>query len=116
MPIRGPMPSRTSRSRDLRINSTKAELLIWRHLRNRQLDGFKFVRQEPIGRYYVDFLCRERRLIVEIDGGQHADSEADRRRETDLTALGYRVIRFWNNDVLENIEGAMQILLTELRK
>ena len=116
MRMRGPMVRRTSRSRDLRLNSTRAEWEVWRHLRNRQLGGFKFVRQEPIGRYYVDFLCRDRRLIVEIDGGQHSDTEADRKRDAELAARGYRVIRFWNNDVLGNIEGVMQVLLTELRK
>ena len=72
--------------------------------------------QEPIGRFFVDFLCRERQLIVEVDGGQHADSPADRERDAELKALGYRVIRIWNNEVLENIEGVLQTLLAELRE
>jgi very-short-patch-repair endonuclease len=87
-----------------------------RQLRDRQLGGFKFVRQEPIGRYYVDFVCRERLLIVEVDGGQHADSPSDRERDARLGALGYRVIRVWNNDVLANIEGVLQMLKSELEQ
>lgn len=116
MRMRGPRPKQAQRARDLWVNSTKAELLVWRHLRNRQLGGFKFVRQEPIGHYYADFLCRERRVIVEVDGGQHADSESDRKRDADLGALGYRVIRIWNNEALQNIDGVLQTLLSELRK
>jgi len=116
MRMRGSRPKQIDRARDLRVNSTKAELLVWRHLRNRQLGGFKFVRQEPIGRYYVDFVCREQHVIIEVDGGQHADSKADQRREADLNKLGYRVIRVWNNEVLGNIEGVMHTLLSELQK
>ena len=82
----------------------------------RQLDGYKFVRQEPIGPYYADFACRERRLIVEVDGGQHLESIKDARRDGVLAALGYRVIRVWNNDVLNNIDGVLEMLLIELRK
>jgi very-short-patch-repair endonuclease len=109
MRVRGPRPKQTRRSRDLRVNSTKVELLVWRHLRNRQLGGFKFVRQEPVAHYYVDFVCRERRLIVELDGGQHADSATDRRRDAHLAELGFRIIRVWNNEALQNIEGVMQM-------
>ena len=89
---------------------------MWTRIRARQLGGFKFVRQEPIARYYVDFICRERRLIVELDGGQHADSPKDQQRDRALCALGYRVIRFWNNDVIENLDGVLQSLLSELEK
>jgi very-short-patch-repair endonuclease len=78
--------------------------------------GFKFVRQEPIGPYYADFCCRERRLIVEVDGGQHADSAADRERDAELNGLGYRIVRIWNNDVLGNIEGVLQMLEADLRQ
>jgi very-short-patch-repair endonuclease len=98
----------------LRLNSTKAELVLWRRLRDRQLGGFKFVRQEPLSRYYVDFLCRDRKLIVEVDGSQHADNTSDVKRDADLEALGYRVVRVWNNEVLGNIDGVLQMLLTEL--
>jgi very-short-patch-repair endonuclease len=89
---------------------------LWRRIRSRQLGGFKFVRQEPIGPYYVDFVCRDRRLIIELDGGQHAESTADPQRDSDLAALGYRVLRLWNNEVLENVEGVLESLLSELRK
>ena len=89
---------------------------LWRRIRSRQLGGFKFVRQEPVDRYYVDFVCRERRLIVELDGGQHAASSVDRQRDRALCALGYRVIRIWNNDVIENLDGVLQRLLSELEK
>jgi very-short-patch-repair endonuclease/SAM-dependent methyltransferase len=85
-------------------------------IRDRQLGGFKFVRQEPIGHYYVDFVCRERRLIVELDGGKHADSTEDRVRDRELSALGYRVIRIWNSDVVDNLEGVLEMLLFELEK
>jgi very-short-patch-repair endonuclease len=90
-------------------------LVLWHRIRDRQLDRFKFVRQEPIGRYFVDFVCRERHLIVEVDGGQHAEGGGDRIRDADLAKLGYRVIRFWNNDVITNIDGVLQTLLAELR-
>jgi very-short-patch-repair endonuclease len=105
--MRGPASARTSRARSLRRSTTRAELVLWLRLRDRRLSGFKFVRQEPIGRFYVDFLCRERRIVIEVDGGQHADSAADRERDAELNALGYRVIRVWNNEVLENIEGVL---------
>jgi very-short-patch-repair endonuclease len=90
--------------------------MLWSRLRNRQLEGLKFVRQEPVGRYCADFVCREQHLIVEVDGGQHADSSMHRRREDELARLGYRVVRFWNNELLSNIEGVLQALLMELRR
>jgi very-short-patch-repair endonuclease len=114
--LRGKDQKRNERARLLRRSLTPAELTLWTRLRGRQLGGFKFVRQEPIARYYADFVCRERRLIVELDGGQHADSPADRRRDRALCALGYRVIRIWNNDVIENLDGVLQTLLSELKK
>src|SRR3954454_7363945 len=98
--MRGPSIKKVARARSLRRSSTRAELLLWRRLRDRQLCSCKFVRQEPIGPYYVDFVCREPRLIVEVDGGQHADNPADRKRDAFLSALGYRVVRVWNNEVL----------------
>jgi very-short-patch-repair endonuclease len=107
-------PQRTGRARSLRRIITDAEAKLWLHLRGRQLAGYKFVRQEPIGRYYADFVCRERRLIIEVDGGQHAESLYDERRDADLAAFGYRVVRVWNNDVLGNLEGVLEMLLQEL--
>jgi very-short-patch-repair endonuclease len=100
----------------LRRALTKQEFLLWRRLRNRQLEGFKFVRQEPIGPYYADFACRERKLIVEVDGSQHLESATDRRRDKLLAKLGYRTVRVWNNEVLNNIDGVLEMLLEELRK
>ena len=114
--MRGKDQKRTERARLLRRSLTAAELTLWTRLRGRQLGGFKFVRQVAISHYYADFVCRERRLIVELDGGQHADSPEDRHRDRALCALGYCVIRIWNNDVIENLDGVLQTLLTELEK
>jgi very-short-patch-repair endonuclease len=74
------------------------------------------VRQEPVGPYFVDFLCREQCLIVEIDGGQHALGDVDQKRDALMKALGYRIIRFWNNEVLVNIDGVLLALGSELQK
>ena len=114
--MRGKDQKRTERARLLRRALTPAELTLWMRICDRRLGGFKFTRQEPIDRYYVDFVCRERRLIVELDGGQHAESPNDRRRDRALCALGYRVIRIWNNDVIENLDGVLGTLLSELEK
>jgi very-short-patch-repair endonuclease len=114
--MRGKDERRVGRARSLRRALTPAEFKLWANLRNRQLGGFKFTRQEPIGPYYADFACRERRLIVEVDGGQHAERPADQRRDNVLAVLGYRVIRIWNNEVIENIDGVLQSLLSELRR
>ena len=112
--LRGKDQKRTERARSLRRTPTPAEFALWTRIRARQLGGFKFVRQEPIDRYYVDFICRKRRLIVELDGGQHAEHRQDKQRDNDLQALGYRVVRIWNNDVIENLDGALKSLLSEL--
>ena len=114
--MRGKDERRVNRARSLRRALTPAERKLWANLRNRQLGAFKFTRQEPIGPYYVDFVCRDRHIIVEVDGGQHVDNPADRQRDSNLAALGYRVIRIWNNDVTENIEGVLEMLLSELRR
>ncbi len=95
---------------------TDAEAKLWYHLRDRRLGGFKFVRQVPIGRYIADFACREADLIIELDGGQHADSEYDEERTRVLGEHGYAVIRFWNNDVLSNIDGVLGVLRAHLEK
>jgi very-short-patch-repair endonuclease len=113
--LRGKDQKRAERARSLRRALTSAELALWTRIRGRQLGGFKFVRQEPIDRYYADFVCRERRLIIELDGGQHAESREDRHRDSILCALGHRVIRIWNNDVIENLDGVLQTLLSELK-
>ena len=79
---------------------TEAEDRLWHELRDRRLDRIKFRRQVPVGKYVADFACLEARLIVEIDGSQHADSDSDQARKTELEARGFRVLRFWNDDVL----------------
>jgi very-short-patch-repair endonuclease len=94
------------RARELRRSTTDAEKRLWAHLRNRQLGGHKFRRQRPVGPYVVDFMCLESRFVVEVDGGQHSP-EGDRKRENFLERKGLRVLRFWNNEVLENTEGML---------
>ncbi|MBE1160510.1 endonuclease domain-containing protein [Dyella acidiphila] len=100
------------RARGLRRAMTDTELRLWRYLRNRHLMGSKFRRQHEIDRYIVDFVCVEAALIVELDGGQHAEMMAeDARRTRRLEALGYRVLRFWNNDALTNTETVLAVIL-----
>jgi very-short-patch-repair endonuclease len=100
------------KARQLRKNSTDAEKHLWIHIRNRQLEGWKFKRQVPIGQYIADFVCFELKLIIEIDGGQHAvQVDYDLRRTEFLQSKGYRVVRFWNNEVLGNIEGVLEALI-----
>ena len=108
----------TGRARDLRRKSTDAEQLLWNRLRDRQLQGEKFRRQVSLGSYVVDFVCFEKKLIVELDGGQHAHAvnmERDEVRSTALRAHGFQVLRFWNNDVMGNIEGVLESILSSLR-
>lgn len=113
--MRGANAIKTVRARRLRSNSTNAELRLWNKLRSRAIDGCKFVRQEPIGPYVVDFVCRERRLIIEVDGGQHADNERDQLRDRWLADRNYRVLRFWNNDVFGNTNGVLEVIATALQ-
>jgi very-short-patch-repair endonuclease len=114
--MRGKDEPAAERARSLRRTLTKQEFLLWRRLRNRGLEGFKFVRQEPIGPYHADFACREARLIIEVDGSQHLENPDDARRDAALAKLGYRVIRVWNHEVLNNLDGVLEMLLVELRK
>ena len=102
-------------ARRLRRDMTEAEKAMWRLLRSRQLAGFKFRRQQPIRRYVVDFVCFSHALVVEIDGGQHADSERDEIRSRFLANEGFRVLRFWNNEVLDNRDGVCARILEVLR-
>jgi very-short-patch-repair endonuclease len=105
----------TSRARQLRTRQTEAERRLWFLLRDRRLDGAKFRRQVPIGNYIVDFACQEARLVVELDGGQHADQVAyDTARTQWLAGVGYRVLRIWNNEVFENEEGVLTAIYNEL--
>ncbi|KAA9019166.1 MULTISPECIES: endonuclease domain-containing protein [Sphingobium] len=93
----------------LRQHATDVEQKFWAALRNRQLDGFKFRRQATIGPFIVDFLCVERRLIIELDGGQH-NEDRDLARSTLLLAKGYRLLRIWNHDAIENFDGAIEAI------
>jgi len=104
----------TLRSRELRTNATKAERALWRQLRNRQIAGVRFNRQVPIGPYICDFVARTEKLVIELDGGQHcSQADYDSARTSFLSARGYRVIRFWNNDVLGNLEGVVKVIAAE---
>jgi len=109
--MRGANGVKTRAARRLRKSSTPAERKLWRYLRSRSLGGFKFVRQEPIGPYVVDFICREKRLVVEVDGSQHAENGRDACRDQWPLKHRYCVPRFWNNDVLGNIEGVWETIL-----
>lgn len=103
-------------ARQLRQQMTDAERLLWRHLRGRQLAGAKFRRQQPVGPYVADFIHFESRLIIEADGGQHNDAPRDATRDAWLAAQGYRVLRFWNHDILTNIESVMTAVLLALKE
>ena len=102
--------------RGLRSRQTDAERKRWFAVRDRRLSGFKFVRQEAIGPFIVDFVCRDKRLVVEVDGGQHADSAEDAARDAFLAGEGYRVMRFWNNDVLKTPRSVGEVILTAARE
>jgi len=105
-------------ARIIRKNQTPQEAKIWNILRNFQIQGLKFRRQYPIKNYIVDFVCKEIKLIIEIDGGQHNEVnniEYDNERTRVLESKGYKVIRFWNNEVDENIEGVYQKIIDEIK-
>ena len=105
-----------ARARELRKNPTDAERLLWQRLRYWQIDGCKFRRQQPLGRYIVDFVCLEKRLTIELDGGHHAEQiEYDADREAWLRAQGFSVLRFWNPDVFQNTDGVKQEILKALK-
>jgi very-short-patch-repair endonuclease len=105
-----------SRARALRNNPTEVEKLLWCPLRMWQLDGYKFRRQQPLGNYIVDFVCLEKRLIVELDGGQHAEqSDYDAKRDAWLSEQGFTVLRFRNNDVLKHVEGVTERIFEVLK-
>jgi len=100
----------TGLARNLRNNATEAERRLWLHLRASRFERTKFTRQFPIGDFIADFACRSLRLAIELDGGQHADSTTDANRTRIIEAHGYRVLRFWNNEVLENINGVLTVI------
>jgi very-short-patch-repair endonuclease len=98
-------------ARALRKNPAEAERAFWRHLRLRQLQGHKFRRQQPLGNYILDFVCFEKRLIIALDGGQHSERAAlDSQRTAWLETQGFRVLRFWNHDVLRNVEAVKEAI------
>ena len=103
------------RVRQLRVDATDAERRLWGVLRDRRLAGFKFRRQHRLGPFIVDFICFESRLVIEADGGQHVDNAYDERRTAWLEQRGWRVIRFWNTDILTNIDGVQEMILGHLR-
>jgi very-short-patch-repair endonuclease len=101
-------------ARDLRRNSTDAEKHLWYNLRANRM-GYKFKRQVPIGSFIVDFLCIEKRLIIELDGGQHQENQAyDAHRSTELSKRGFQVLRFWNHDVLLRSEAVIEMIFKAL--
>ena len=104
------------KAKELRRNMTPQERKLWKVLRNHQFYGLEIRRQYPIDKYVVDFICRSKKIIIEIDGGQHNTEESieyDKKRSEDLNKLGYKVIRFWNNDIDNNLDGVYKILQQE---
>jgi very-short-patch-repair endonuclease len=101
-------------ARRMRREPTEAEKRMWRILRDRRLGEFKFRRQEPLGRYILDFVCFEHKLIIEIDGSQHAESTYDETRDAWLMSRGFTVLRFWNSEVLTNPAGVQHAIATRL--
>lgn len=100
-----------SNAKSFRNSSTDAERLHWKYLRNSQLEGIKFRRQQPLGPYIVDFVSFESNLIIEVDGSQHADdTRYDDARTVYLTHNGFKVLRFWNHELVENLEGVLQVI------
>lgn len=111
------MDERNILARNLRKNSTIQEKRLWNLLKNHKFHGLKFKRQQPIGNYIVDFICKEAKIIIEIDGSQHNEfknKEYDNERTVFLNSLGYKVIRFWNNEIYENIEGVIKKIEQEI--
>ena len=104
----------TARARRLRQGGNIAEARLWSELKDRQLGGYKFVRQLPIGPYTADFACRNARLVVEIDGSHHADNDRDRLRDDFMTSEGWSVLRMWNVDVLKNLVSVCDTILAAL--
>ena len=111
------MDNPIGRARALRSTPNNVEQTFWARVRNRRLNGFKLRRQVWLGDYIVDFICVEKRLIVELDGGQHAAAKNyDATRTLELEKLGYRVVRYWNSEVVNNLEGVLADLLKQLQR
>jgi len=104
----------TGIARRLRENSTNTEQYLWKHLRNRQVEGFKFRRQQQLGKHIVDFVNLENKVVVEADGGQHVHNSNDKIRDEWLRAEGYKVLRFWDNEVFNNLESVLEFIRDDL--
>ena len=103
--------SRAKIAKRLRKTSTDAEALLWSYLRNKQLDGLKFRRQQPIGKYVVDFVCQEKKIVIELDGGLHSKAKPrDKQRDDWLRKEGYKVLRIWNKELFEDLEAALEFI------
>jgi very-short-patch-repair endonuclease len=103
------------KAKSLRSSQTESENKLWYHLRAHRFMGFKFKRQKPIGSYIVDFVCWEQKLVIELDGGQHAEQiEYDSRRTKYLENEGYKVLRFWNNQVMSELESVLEAISIEI--
>lgn len=113
--MRGPDIRTTQRARQLRKVDNDSESKLWIELRGRRLNGYKFVRQLPVGPYFADFACREAGLVVEVDGSQHADNEKDCIRDNRMVAEGWSVLRFWNLDVLQERDRVLETILAALK-
>lgn len=110
-----PPPINRSRARDMRHDATRAENLLWQALRNRQLEDHKFRRQVPLHNAILDFVCFEAKLIIEVDGFQHAENARDLERNAFFRRQGFRILRFWNEEVVRNLDGVCLTILSELR-
>ncbi|MBZ9736339.1 DUF559 domain-containing protein [Mesorhizobium sp. CA18] len=115
MPHQPVTPAKRNFARSMRREPTEAEDRLWHELRGRRLDNIKFKRQVPIGRFVADFLCAEAKLIVEIDGSQHAESLRDLERDAALKARGFRVLRFWNDDVLKELDAVCDTIIAYVK-
>ncbi|RUV69813.1 MAG: endonuclease domain-containing protein [Mesorhizobium sp.] len=115
MPHQPGAPTKRHFARSMRREPTEAEDRLWHELRGRRLDRIKFRRQVPVGKFIADFVCAGARLIVEIDGSQHADSNYDRVRDAELKARGFRVLRFWNDDVLRDLNAVCDTIIAYVR-
>jgi very-short-patch-repair endonuclease len=111
MPHQTTIPILKKRAKSMRPNQTDAEAVLWNELRNRRLMGMKFRRQVPTGNFIVDFVCSKHKLIVEVDGTQHAENEYDQKRDTMLKAKGFVILRFWNDDVLKEINSVCDTII-----
>lgn len=109
--MRGPDQFKTNRARSLRKADNDAEAVLWSELRGRRLNGFKFVRQFPIDRYFADFACREKKLVVEVDGSQHAEEPKDRVRDERMNVLGWSVARFWAHEILQQRQAVLNTIV-----